>query len=315
MTISLFDAPFPEPSANSAFSCNPLDRMSEKRSATCVEDALADPKAQLFVIADGKLVLREDSDTSDGIFKFDHLNKLSAHDGTIVLLGWDKGGTPWLAAQSSLDEETLPSGFVGVDFRGVYIQELLTPEQLGMVAQGGALLAWHKSHTYCSRCSTQTEIQDGGYKRQCPKCEMQHFPRTDPVVIMLTVSPDGERCLLGRSPHFPEGVYSCLAGFVEPGETIEMAMRRETKEEAGIEVRRVSYHASQPWPFPYTLMIGCYGEAASEKIILDDELEDARWFTRDEVRSIVDGTHPEEFRMPPKGAIASNLAIHWLENA
>ncbi|KAG1650073.1 Peroxisomal NADH pyrophosphatase NUDT12 [Nymphon striatum] len=284
MTFSLFDAPYPEYSANSAFSGNPLNRMSEKRSETCVEEALADPKALILVVAFGKLILHENKGDLDGCFKVDELETLEARSGTIVLLGWDKAGVPWLAAQSSLEEDTLPIGFVAEDFRA----------QLGMLAQGGALLAWHKSHLFCSRCGTKTDIKDGGYKRLCPKCEMQHFPRTDPV------------------PAFSRGMYSCLAGFVEPGETIEDAMRRETKEETGVNVKRVAYHASQPWPFPYTLMIGCYGEAASDKITIDDELEDARWFTRDEVRSFIDGTHPEEFRMPPKGAIASNLVMHWL---
>lgn len=315
MSFSLFDAPFPEHSTKSAFSANPLNRLSENRSATCVEDALADANARLFVVAFGRMILRENGGDLDGVFKLDDLEMLSAADGTIVLLGWDKDGAPWLAAQSSLNEEELPAGFVGLDYRSIYIQGILDAPLLGMLAQAGALLAWHKSHAFCSRCGTPSELKDGGYKRLCPNCEMQHFPRTDPVVIMLTVSKDGEKCLLGRSPHFAEGVYSCLAGFVEPGETIEAAMRRETKEEAGIEVGRVAYHASQPWPFPYTLMIGCYGEAKSEKIVLDDELEDARWFTRAAVQSFIDGTHPEGLRMPPKGAIANNLVMHWLDGS
>lgn len=315
MSFSLFDAPFPEHSAKSAFSGNQLERRSENRSSTCVQDAMADPNARLFIIAFGKMILRECDDALDGIFTVDDLAKLSAGDGTIVLLGWDKDGAPWLAAQSDLGEEDLPTGFVALDFRSIYIQGLLNAEKLGMLAQGGALLAWHKSHNFCSRCGTKSDLEDGGYKRLCPNCGMQHFPRTDPVVIMLTVSEDGEKCLLGRSPHFAEGVYSCLAGFVEPGETIEAAMRRETKEETGIEVGRVAYHASQPWPFPYTLMIGCYGEAKSQKITIDDELEDARWFTRAEVQSLVGGTHPETLRMPPKGAIASNLVMYWLDGS
>lgn len=315
MSFSLFDAPFPEHSAKSAFSTNPLNRLSENRSETCVEDAMRDPKAKYLIVAFGKLVLREVGDALEGIYEHQDLATLSALEGTIVLLGWDKDGVPWLGAQSSLGEEDLPAGYVGLDFRSIYIQGLLNVEVLGILAQAGALLAWHKSHAFCSRCGTPTELKDGGYKRLCPHCEMQHFPRTDPVVIMLTITDDGEKCLLGRSPHFVEGVYSCLAGFVEPGETIESAMRRETKEEAGIDVGRVAYHASQPWPFPYTLMIGCYGEASNQKIVLDDELEDARWFSRQEVQSMVDGTHPEGMRMPPKGAIASNLVMHWLDGS
>lgn len=314
MPFSLFSAPYPERSTESAFSGNPLNRFSERRTSTCVTDALADPNARIIVAGFGKLLFAQDGQTSNAVFPADELEVLGAHKGTIVLLGWDNEGHPWLAAQSSLNEKSLPAGYEGIDFRSVYIQGLLDFKTLGILAQGAALLAWHKSHHFCSCCGTPSNIDDGGYRRVCPNCETQHFPRTDPVVIMLTVTPDNTKCLLGRSPNFLEGVYSCLAGFVEPGETLEAAMRRETKEEAGIEVERVVYHASQPWPFPYTLMIGCFGIAASTKITVDDELEDARWFTRSEVRSILDGTHPEGLRMPPRGAIAYNLVMDWLNS-
>ncbi|MEQ9244782.1 MAG: NAD(+) diphosphatase, partial [Nitratireductor sp.] len=142
-------------------------------------------------------------------------------------------------------------------------------------------------------------------------CGRDHFPRTDPVVIMLAVR--GEQCLLGRSPHFAPGMVSCLAGFVEPGETIEAAVRRETREEAGIAVGAVAYHASQPWPFPYSLMIGCYGQAESEAITMDEnELEDCRWFSRDEVRLMLEDRHPDGHRVPPRGAIANRLIRDWV---
>ena len=153
----------------------------------------------------------------------------------------------------------------------------------------------------------------GGYKRVCTGCEAQLFPRTDPVAIMLAVQPD--KCLLGRSPHFPPGMYSCLAGFIEPGETIEDAVRRETFEESGIRIGRVSYHASQPWPFPHSLMIGCFGEALSD--IVDPRPRGAgglRWFFRDEVATIIAGTHPDGIMMPPPGAIASHLVRAWAED-
>jgi len=150
----------------------------------------------------------------------------------------------------------------------------------------------------------------GGYKRVCTGCEAQLFPRTDPVAIMLAVTPD--KCLLGRSPHFPPGMYSCLAGFIEPGETIEDAVRRETFEESGIRIGRVAYHASQPWPFPHSLMIGCFGEALTHDVDPDrEELEDCRWFFRDEVAAIIAGTHPDGILMPPPGAIASHLVRAW----
>lgn len=312
MTFSLFDAPYPEHSANCAFSGNPLNRFSERRTETCVAEALNQQDAKVLIIAYGKVVFKKSDTGRNAIFKPKELKAAQVDHDKIVLLGWDEKGAPWLIAPSGFTEETLSQAFEAIDFRSVYIKGLLDAAELGILAQGGALLSWHKSHAFCSRCGTASLMRDGGYKRSCPQCGADHFPRTDPVVIMLTVSKDNEKCLLGRSPHFAEGVYSCLAGFVEPGETIEMAMRRETKEETNIDVERVSYHASQPWPFPYTMMIGCFGVAASQTIVIDYELEDARWFSRAEVRQMVNGMHPEGLIMPPKGAIASNLVLHWL---
>jgi NAD+ diphosphatase len=152
----------------------------------------------------------------------------------------------------------------------------------------------------------------GGYRRDCPACGAEHFPRTDPVVIMLAI--DGERCLLGRQARFAAGMYSCLAGFVEPGETIEDAVRRETGEEAGIRIGRVGYHSSQPWPFPASLMIGCHAEAITTEVVPDEaELEDCRWFERDEVRTMLAGTHPGGLKTPPPIAIAYRLIRAWAE--
>jgi len=193
-------------------------------------------------------------------------------------------------------------------------QHRLTDEAgLGALAQGAALLAWNASHRFCGRCGAETAMRAGGYKRRCTGCGTEHFPRTDPVAIMLTVS--GDKCLMGRGRHFAPGVYSALAGFIEPGETIEAAVRRETLEEAGIRLGRVVYHSSQPWPFPYSLMIGCYGEALNEDISTDaDELEDCRWFTRAEVLQMLAGTHPGELRVPPGHAIAHQLIRTWADS-
>ena len=180
------------------------------------------------------------------------------------------------------------------------------------MAQAASLLAWHASHRFCGKGGNATEIRAGGYKRVCVSCGAEHFPRTDPVVIMLAVTRDA--CLLGRGRHFGQGMFSALAGFVEPGETIEGAVRRETLEESGIRLGRVAYHASQPWPFPYSLMIGCYGEALNEDMQADlEELEACRWFSRAEISSMLRKEHPDGLFVPPRAAIAHHLIRHWAE--
>ena len=153
-------------------------------------------------------------------------------------------------------------------------------------------------------------VEAAGWRRACLACGTQHFPRTDPVVIMMAT--EGERCLLGRQPRFPPGMYSCLAGFVEPGETIEDAVRREIAEEAGLAIGAVHYRGSQPWPFPASLMIGCLAEATSTTIVVDkDELEDARWVSREDTRAILEGRHAGGLVCPPVMAIANHLMRAW----
>jgi NAD+ diphosphatase len=161
--------------------------------------------------------------------------------------------------------------------------------------------------------TTATQPTDGGWRRDCPQCKAQHFPRTDPVVIMLAV--DGDRCLLGRSPRFVPTMWSCLAGFVEPGESIEDAVRRETREEAGIACGRIHYFRSQPWPFPTSLMIGCHAEAVTYDIVVDrTELEGARWFGKDEVITMLQRRHPQGLTTPPPVAIAYHIIRAWLDD-
>ncbi len=179
------------------------------------------------------------------------------------------------------------------DLRSLAGEGRIAPHELGLLATAKSLLAWHARNGFCAHCGTPTRVAAGGYRRECPACETHHFPRTDPVVIMLIRH--GDLCLLGRSPRFKEGMYSCLAGFLEPGETIEDAVRRESFEEVGLTIGAVHYHASQPWPFPSSLMIGCVAESRDSGITLDPvELADARWFSRDEVAAMLEGRHPEE---------------------
>jgi NAD+ diphosphatase len=246
---------------------------------------------------------------------------------TIVFLGLDDG-TPRFAADisawtpsegaevagtgffdaSAQNHPSLPETFRFVELRGAMTR--LSRRDAELAATARAVLQWHSTHRFCSSCGRPSDVINAGWQRDCAACRVQHFPRTDPVVIMLITH--GNRALMGRSPGWPAGMYSCLAGFVEPGETIEAAVRREVQEESGILVGEVRYLSSQPWPFPANLMIGCHGIAQSTKITLDPaELEDAIWVTREEMVDVMAGQHP---RILParKGAIAHFLIQNWL---
>lgn len=186
----------------------------------------------------------------------------------------------------------------------------LSPRDAELAASARAVFLWHRSHRFCAACGVESTFEMGGWQRNCPACGTHHFPRTDPVVIMLITH--GNSVLVGRSPGWPEGMYSLLAGFVEPGETLEAAVRREVFEEAGITVGEVGYLASQPWPFPASLMFGCAGIATSKDITIDpEEIEDARWVTREEMTDVFAGQHPDI--LPAReGAIAHFLLKNWL---
>jgi NAD+ diphosphatase len=202
--------------------------------------------------------------------------------------------------------------FLVTDLRSIAVQGLVAPEHLPPLAEAKALLAWHARHRFCSNCGAPTDVVEAGWKRECAACKTEHFPRTDPVVIMLGVR--GDRCLLGRSARFASAMWSCLAGFVEPGENVEEAVRREVREEAGIVCGRVAYFASQPWPFPMSLMIGCHAEALTDDITVDPaELEGARWFDRDEVALMLLRQHPDGLGTPPPVAIAHHIIRAWVE--
>lgn len=216
-----------------------------------------------------------------------------------VFLGIDAEGSPWFATKTG-ESENLH------DLRSLALEEALPPDQLGILAQARSLIQWHERRSFCSNCGNRNEVKDGGYRRHCPSCKMDHFPRTDPVVIMI-VRHRGS-ILLGRQKSWKPGMYSALAGFVEPGETIEDAARREVFEEAGIRVGMVRYVSSQPWPFLSNLMIGLIGEALSADIVIDEkELEDARWVTTGEARLMLDRTHPEGLYAANPMAIAHDL--------
>ena len=231
----------------------------------------------------------------------------------------EEGGLVW-------NEVTIPTLFLGMDADQPRFSPLPADAPsgiaFGMLGQLDAaeaplfacalsLANWHRRHGHCSVCGQPTMIVRGGWSRRCAGCGGEHFPRCDPVVIMLAEH-DG-RLLLGRQPHYPAGRFSALAGFVEPGETIESAVARELNEEAGIDVADVRYVASQPWPFPSSLMIGCHARALGDALTVDcTELEEARWFTRAEVAAAVSGAPHAPFLPPPAFAIARTLLHHWL---
>ncbi len=188
---------------------------------------------------------------------------------------------------------------------------ILDPEDAPLFAAALSLAGWHSRHRFCANCGALSEVVRGGWSRHCPVCSADHFPRVDPVVIMIAEHEN--HLLLGRQPQYPPGRYSALAGFVEVGESIEAAVARELHEEAGVQVRDVTYLASQPWPFPSSLMVGCTATAGDKELKIDTtELEDARWFSRSEIAAALAGAPGASFQPPPKAAIARTLLEHWL---
>jgi len=218
-----------------------------------------------------------------------------------VLLG-ERAGVPCFAFALAGEEPPETLGRFE-DIRG--IGEQLEPGDAALLAYARAMLAWHEHHRHCSRCGAPTHSIEAGHARKCSGCGAKHFPRVDPAIIVLVA--DGDRCLLGRQPAWPPGRYSTIAGFVEPGESLEDAVAREVAEETGVRVSGIEYHSSQPWPFPSSLMLGFIAHATSERIVLrDSELEDARWLTRDDIAA-------GEVLPPPRVSIAWRLIEHWFD--
>lgn len=230
-----------------------------------------------------------------------------------ILLGASDGRAHFALDISAVGEPLEHYGWDGVatfpDLRAA--SGTLPAEDAAVAAQARHIVDWHSRHGHCPGCGAATQVRDGGWSRFCTDCSTEHFPRTDPVVIMLVT--DGERCLLGRQPGWPGNMYSALAGFVEGGEMLEEAVAREVGEEAGISVKDVRYVASQPWPFPASLMMGCRATATSTEIELDShELESADWFSRDEARAALAGP-TDRLMVPPPMAIAHVLLRRWVE--
>ncbi len=290
---------------------SPLDRAAHRRSDAPA--LAARPDARTYLLGGELIAARPVAGEGwhDPLFPMPLAEALGGT--TPLFLGLDDGAPRFgLTFPPEARERLEAEGLFVSDLRSVAVAGLVAPRHLGPLACAKALGAWHTRHGYCSNCGTATRMIEAGWRRDCPSCGGQHFPRTDPVVIMLTYS--GDRCLLGRQPRFAPDMWSCLAGFVEPGETIEEAVRRETLEEAGITTGRVTYRQAQPWPFPMSLMIGCLAEATSSDIVIDPtELEAARWFDRAEAATMLMRTHPAGLFVPPPVAIAHHLIRAFVE--
>jgi NAD+ diphosphatase len=274
-----------------------LDRSANQRGdPDWVAARRVDPHARLIRLNGDKVKLNGGTIAHEAV----------AESAPSIFLGLDDGGAPVFAAEA---REPITGG---IDLRSVATQGLLPPSEVALLAQARSLVHWHQRHRFCANCGAATEAKDAGYRRHCGNCEADHFPRTDPVVIIVVRSARG--FLLGRQSSWLPGMYSALAGFLEPGEAIEEAARREVHEESGIRVGAISYVASQPWPFPASLMIGLIGEALTEDIRIDArELEDARWFTVEELEAMRRGVHSDGLRFPVPMAIAHHLILAALQ--
>src|SRR5690348_13525640 len=290
-----------------------IDRAAERRIDAAGIAALKRAADAGAYVAGGELIVAKAGAPNEPLFSLAEAQALAPATETIFL-GLD-GGAPRFGigiAQAAAEDLKARDDLLVTDLRSIAVQGLVAPEHLPPIAEAKAILHWHARHRFCANCGAATETLDAGWRRDCPNCKAQHFPRTDPVVIMLAI--DGDNCLLGRSPRFVQNMWSCLAGFVEPGEAIEDAVRRETVEEAGIVCGRVRYFASQPWPFPMSLMIGCFAEARSRDITIDiTELEGARWFSRGEVADMLMRRHKDGLTTPPPAAIAHHIVRAWVE--
>jgi NAD+ diphosphatase len=297
-----------------AYSGSLLERAAAFRSDPAKLAALlAHERAGVYVVGGESVVLKARGGALDPLFSPDQARALGAVR-EMVFLGLLDDAPRFGAGIDAAALEPLKarSDLVLIDLRTIAVQGEVDAAHVPPLAEAKAILGWHARHRFCPNCAHATAVTQAGWRRDCPACKAEHFPRTDPVVIMLPVA--GERCVLGRSPRFPQTMWSCLAGFCEPGESIEEAVRREVAEEVGIACAAVKYFASQPWPFPSSLMIGCHAQAVSEDIVIDkNEIEAARWFDRAELKLMLARTHPQQLTAPPPIAIAHHIIRDFVE--
>ncbi len=299
------------PANPNAFARYPLDRAAHhRRDSAWLARALEAPETKLLPFFRFRpFVIESGGRTEPGWLGAHARERIAPADAAPLFLGLDQSG----AAHFAIDmPDARPLEELGRfdDLRA--LGPILARSDLPILGAAKSVFEWHARHRHCANCGGASEIAEAGWKRECPACKAEHFPRVDPVVIMVPVI--GEKCLLGRQRAWPRGMHSALAGFVEPGETIEEAVARETLEEAGLQVREVKLHSTQPWPFPHSLMIGAICEVADDKETVDaHELESARWFSREEALQLIAIKHPDAF-CPPPFAIAHQLLKSWAED-
>jgi NAD+ diphosphatase len=302
------------------FAGNPLDRASyRRRDAAWVAERLADPQSLALAVWNGRPLIENagGAGAKDGPAQIAYLSAAMARDlaGTaerLLFLGlWRE--TAVFALDLEGPEDPADGVLEGLgrfeDLRAIAAR--LSGSEAAIAATAKGVFEWRRKHRHCSACGQPTVVTEAGWKRTCPACKTDHFPRTDPVVIMLPVI--GERCLVGRQSAWPKQMFSALAGFLEPGETIEEACARELWEEAHLTTRSVRYHSTQPWPYPSSLMIGLIAEVEEGEAVADQvELDEVRWLTRTEARAMIRGEHPDA-KAPGPLAIAHQLIRAWAD--
>ena len=317
------DAPgrqdFPQPHIGAE---QTLDRMAEKRNDKAwIEEQLADANSRFLLFADLSLAVDANADRSETKLRWytpDQVRELGADLSESFLLGCNgENHAVFAVSLSEAQAKTVPGGMDAlkplVDLRSLAMQGALRPDDLSLAGMGRALAAWHIMCKCCGRCGGHTIMRDAGWRRQCWACGQEFYPRSDPAIIVLIT--DGTRCLLGHHKRYAHKFYSTLAGFVEPGEDFEACVRREMREETGVRIGEVTYMASQPWPFPHLMMVGCWAQALTTELTLEEEeLHDARWFTRDDVKLMIEDKHPEGFTVPGPHSIAFALIKSFVES-
>ena len=306
----------PLQATTNVFAGNPLNRASDRRGDTAwIAAKLDDPDSMAVAVWNGQLLVEsagKDGDLRIAYLRAGMARELSGGDERLLFLGlWKDTAVFAIDFEGSADPAAGPLDGLG-EFQDLRAIAMRVPAaDAAILATARGVFEWRRRHRFCSACGEPSLVAEAGWKRVCPACKVEHFPRTDPVVIMLPVR--GESCLLGRQAIWPKGMYSALAGFLEPGESIEEACAREVMEEAALTAVTVRYHSTQPWPYPSSLMIGLIAEVAEGEATPDQtELEEVRWFTREEARQLIAGKLPGAWA-PPALAIAHQLIKDWSE--